>query len=79
MPPGPPARRGLRGGRLHARHPGFSYSRPLKPSVATCSSRPPQAQQQPLHSVFRTIPDLELIKYNIPVYLATQGDAAFAH
>ena len=36
-----------------------------------------QAQQQPLQQFFQNNPDLELIKYNIPVYLAAQGTGAF--
>ena len=38
----------------------------------------PQAQQQPLVQFFQNNPDLELIKNNIPVYIAAQGEKAFA-
>jgi hypothetical protein len=36
-----------------------------------------QGQQQPLQQFFQNNPDLELIKYNISVYLAAQGTGAF--
>ena len=38
----------------------------------------PAAQQQPLIQFFQNNPSLELIKDNIPAYLASQGDTAFA-
>ncbi|MBZ5728803.1 MAG: hypothetical protein LAP87_27960 [Acidobacteriia bacterium] len=38
----------------------------------------PQPQRAPLARFFRNNPALELPKHNIPVYLATQGDKAFA-
>ena len=38
----------------------------------------PQAQQRPLIQFFGNNPDLELIKDNIPAYLASHGDTAFA-
>jgi hypothetical protein len=38
----------------------------------------PQSQQQPLIHFFQNNPNLELIKDNIPAYLASQGDNAFA-
>ncbi len=38
----------------------------------------PQSQQQPLVQFFQNNPDLELIKNNIPVYIAAQGEKAFA-
>ena len=38
----------------------------------------PQAQQQPLIQFFQNNPSLELVKDNIPAYLADQGDKAFA-
>jgi len=38
----------------------------------------PAEQQAPLERFFQNNPDLELIKYNIPVYLVGKGDAAFA-
>jgi hypothetical protein len=38
----------------------------------------PEAQQQPLVQFFQNNPDLELVKNNIPVYIAAQGDKAFA-
>ena len=37
----------------------------------------PQAVQAPLGQFFENNPTLELVKQNIPVYLATQGDKAF--
>jgi len=38
----------------------------------------PQAQQQPLIQFFQNNPSLELLTDNVAVYLANQGDAAFA-
>ena len=38
----------------------------------------PQPQQQPLVKFFQNNPSLELVKDNIPAYLANQGDKAFA-
>ena len=38
----------------------------------------PPAQQRPLIQFFRNNPGLELIKDNIPAYLASHGDTAFA-
>jgi len=37
-----------------------------------------EAQQKPLLQFFQNNPELELLKNNIPVYLATAGEAAFA-
>lgn len=38
----------------------------------------PKAAQQPLALFFQNNPSLELIKHNIPVFLASQGEKAFA-
>ena len=38
----------------------------------------PEPQQAPLLQFFQNNPELELVKDNIPVYLASQGEAAFA-
>jgi hypothetical protein len=38
----------------------------------------PQPQQAPLLQFFQNNPELELVKDNIPVYLASQGEGAFA-
>jgi hypothetical protein len=37
----------------------------------------PEAQREPLLTFFQINPELELIKDNIPVYIASQGDKAF--
>jgi hypothetical protein len=38
----------------------------------------PEPQRKPLLQFFQNNPELELVKDNIPVYLASQGEAAFA-
>ena len=38
----------------------------------------PEAHKQPLALFFKNNPDLELTRHNIPVYVADQGDKAFA-
>ena len=48
----------------------------LSSRVATATFIP-QAQQAPLRQFFQNNPTLEVVKQNIPVYLATQGDKAF--
>jgi hypothetical protein len=45
----------------------------------TTAALVPQAQQQPLAQFFTNNPSLELLKDNIPAYLAGQGDKAFAN
>ena len=48
----------------------------LSARIAT-STFVPQAQQKPLVQFFQNNPNLELLKDNIPAYLATQGENAF--
>jgi hypothetical protein len=47
-------------------------------SRITTSNLVPAPQRAPLTRFFENNPTLELVKHNIPVYLASQGDNAFA-
>ena len=70
------ARPGIRQRGLQPRHPRLSDGRPFQPDRDRQLRSP--AQQQPLIQFFQNNPSLELLKDNIPAYLAAQGDNAFA-
>ena len=77
MPPArPPRPRSSREWSIH--RVTRAYPTVALSSRITTGNLVPQSQQPPLTQFFQNNPSLELIKHNIPAYLAAQGSDAFA-